>query len=154
MVRESEPQGKPTKRWVKEDGESQSRSVIERIGVELADQTTSDITPRESAPTSIGSCRTRELAQPVKERKQMTTDSSCTVGAVSHELSAWHAIDWQAAEENVRRLQARIVKATQLQTLCCCVSQEALARLEPDARKPACPVLRGGSGGNAAPLPD
>jgi len=26
---------------------------------------------------------------------------------------AWHAIDWQQAHQNVRRLQARIVKATQ-----------------------------------------
>lgn len=35
-------------------------------------------------------------------------------GAVSHTLMEWHAIDWQAAHENVRRLQARIVKATQM----------------------------------------
>jgi RNA-directed DNA polymerase len=34
------------------------------------------------------------------------------VGAVSHELNGWHDIDWRAAHENVRRLQARIVKAT------------------------------------------
>lgn len=43
----------------------------------------------------------------------MTTDTSQTVGAASRELGEWHAIDWQAAHENVRRLQARIVKATQ-----------------------------------------
>lgn len=37
-----------------------------------------------------------------------------TTGAVSHEnVEGWHSIDWQAAHENVRRLQARIVKATQ-----------------------------------------
>lgn len=37
-----------------------------------------------------------------------------TTGAVSHEpVGGWHSIDWQAAHENVRRLQARIVKATQ-----------------------------------------
>lgn len=34
------------------------------------------------------------------------------VGAVSHAEVDWHAIDWQAVNENVRRLQARIVKAT------------------------------------------
>lgn len=35
-------------------------------------------------------------------------------GAVSHEeVTDWHSIDWQSAHENVRRLQARIVKATQ-----------------------------------------
>jgi RNA-directed DNA polymerase len=38
-----------------------------------------------------------------------------TTGAVSHEpVGGWHSIDWQAAHENVRRLQARIVKATQM----------------------------------------
>ena len=35
-------------------------------------------------------------------------------GAVSHSITNWHAIDWHAAHENVRRLQARIVKATQV----------------------------------------
>lgn len=33
-------------------------------------------------------------------------------GAASHEVD-WHAIEWQKAYRNVRRLQARIVKATQ-----------------------------------------
>jgi RNA-directed DNA polymerase len=34
-------------------------------------------------------------------------------GAASHVEVDWHAIDWQQATKNVRRLQARIVKATQ-----------------------------------------
>lgn len=34
-------------------------------------------------------------------------------GAASHEPQAWHAIDWRQAHRDVRRLQARIVKATQ-----------------------------------------
>ena len=33
--------------------------------------------------------------------------------ATSHEEDGWHAIDWHKANQNVRRLQARIVKATQ-----------------------------------------
>jgi RNA-directed DNA polymerase len=34
-------------------------------------------------------------------------------GAASHDLvEGWHDIDWKAADHNVRRLQARIVKAT------------------------------------------
>lgn len=33
--------------------------------------------------------------------------------ATSHEEVDWHAIDWQKVNQNVRRLQARIVKATQ-----------------------------------------
>jgi RNA-directed DNA polymerase len=39
--------------------------------------------------------------------------AALTAGAVSHTTLEWHAINWQAAHENVRRLQARIVKATQ-----------------------------------------
>jgi RNA-directed DNA polymerase len=40
----------------------------------------------------------------------MTTAKA--VGAVSREAVKWHAIDWQAINRNVRRLQARIVQAT------------------------------------------
>ncbi|MGI4789873.1 MAG: group II intron reverse transcriptase/maturase [Janthinobacterium lividum] len=42
----------------------------------------------------------------------MTAVTLEPAGAVSHDLEDWHAIDWQATNENVRRLQARIVKAT------------------------------------------
>ena len=34
-------------------------------------------------------------------------------GASFHGVTDWHAIDWKSANHNVRRLQARIVKATQ-----------------------------------------
>ena len=34
-------------------------------------------------------------------------------GAVPHEQIDWTTIDWRTANQNVRRLQARIVKATQ-----------------------------------------
>ena len=34
-------------------------------------------------------------------------------GAASHAMVDWRAIDWQQANQNVRRLQARLVKATQ-----------------------------------------
>jgi len=33
-------------------------------------------------------------------------------GASFHGITDWHAIDWRAVNNNVRRLQARIVKAT------------------------------------------
>ncbi len=33
-------------------------------------------------------------------------------GASFHEVTDWHAIDWQSVNQNVRRLQERIVKAT------------------------------------------
>jgi RNA-directed DNA polymerase len=34
------------------------------------------------------------------------------VGAVSREAAEWYAINWQATNRNVRRLQVRIVQAT------------------------------------------
>jgi RNA-directed DNA polymerase len=71
-----------------------------------------NIIPRESGQTSIWSDVTRTFEKPTKETKQMTV--AVSTGAVSHEpLNGWHSIDWQAAQEQVRRLQARIVKATQ-----------------------------------------
>jgi len=33
-------------------------------------------------------------------------------GASFHGVTDWHAIDWRSVNRNVRRLQARIVKAT------------------------------------------
>jgi len=38
-----------------------------------------------------------------------------SVGAASHKAEEWHSIDWAKAHRLVRRLQARIVKATQEQ---------------------------------------
>ena len=34
-------------------------------------------------------------------------------GAISHDAVSWHDIEWGKAHREVRRLQARIVKATQ-----------------------------------------
>jgi hypothetical protein len=39
--------------------------------------------------------------------------AASAAGAVSRDSVDWQAIDWQAVHANVRRLQARIVKATQ-----------------------------------------
>jgi RNA-directed DNA polymerase len=41
---------------------------------------------------------------------QMTTARAA--GAVSREAAEWYALDWQAINRNVRRLQVRIVQAT------------------------------------------
>jgi RNA-directed DNA polymerase len=54
--------------------------------------------------------RTREFDQSAHEAKQMTTANA--VGAVSSEAAEWYAIDWQTINQNVRRLQVRIVQAT------------------------------------------
>jgi hypothetical protein len=91
-----------------EDGRSEGHSVMEWIGVAPA----GNITPRESALTSIWSFITRDLGQPLQERKQMTTVVTL-IGALSDSPVAWHAIKWYAVHRNVRRLQARIVKAVQ-----------------------------------------
>ncbi len=37
-----------------------------------------------------------------------------TAGAVSNEAMNWHDIEWEKVQRNVRRLQARIVQATQI----------------------------------------
>jgi len=50
-------------------------------------------------------------AETAKSGKQ--TEESTTAGAASHMITDWHAIDWYKAHRNVRRLQTRIVKATQ-----------------------------------------
>ncbi len=46
------------------------------------------------------------------EEKQMTAETS-TAGASSHPTVNWSAINWQTANQTVRRLQVRIVKAVQ-----------------------------------------
>src|SRR5947209_6845138 len=42
---------------------------------------------------------------------QMTAEMQAA-GAASHDEMGWHAINWQAVNQEVRRLQVRIVKAT------------------------------------------
>jgi RNA-directed DNA polymerase len=71
-----------------------------------------NITPRASGQTSIWSFITRELGQPLQERRQMTAVATLT-GALSADLVAWHTIDWYAVHRTVRGLQGRIVKAVQ-----------------------------------------
>ena len=60
--------GSPMGRRVKDEGGSEGRSVIERIGVEPP----GEITPRESGPTSLGCLRTRPSDQLAREAEQMT----------------------------------------------------------------------------------
>jgi RNA-directed DNA polymerase len=40
--------------------------------------------------------------------------AACSAGATSHAPLDWHQINWHAVHRNVRRLQARIVQATQV----------------------------------------
>jgi RNA-directed DNA polymerase len=66
-----------------------------------------------------------------------------TVNGPEDEVPDWHALDWRAAEDDVRRLRQRIFTASQAGDL------KRVRRpnchqglLEPDARKRASPVLR------------
>jgi RNA-directed DNA polymerase len=73
-------------------------------------QNIGDIIPHESGQTSTWSFITREFDKPIRKGKQMT---ATIAGAPSHNKVNWNTIDWQTANRNVNRLQARIVKATQ-----------------------------------------
>jgi RNA-directed DNA polymerase len=68
------------------------------------------ITRRASGQTSLRCGLTRELDEPIKGAMPMTAELSA--GAVSHTSPDWHSIPWKTVNETVRRLQARIVKAT------------------------------------------
>ena len=75
------------------------------------------IIPRESGQTSKRSFITRKLEEPYKEEKQMTEQTTQEVvgvaGASSRIKINWQRINWQSVKRNVKRLQARIVKAVQ-----------------------------------------
>lgn len=51
-------------------------------------------------------------SEPRKEVKQMNVISQDVACATSDAQLAWHGLDWAQCHSNVRRLQARIVKAT------------------------------------------
>lgn len=81
-------QDAPMGQRVQEAGKSERWAVIAQIGVARE----RNITPRESAPTSLWSLSTRELDQPTKEAKQMT--ATPLAGAAPHDLTDWHVINW------------------------------------------------------------
>jgi RNA-directed DNA polymerase len=66
---------------------------------------------RESGQTSTWSLITRELGKPTEEAEQMKAKEPRACAASDAEVD-WQAINWQKVNQNVRRLQARIVKAT------------------------------------------
>ena len=100
---------------IEEDGESERSFVMREIGVAPP----GNITPRESGQTSVWSFITRTHDEPTQEEKQMTVETPSTqeeerpAGASSHSQQMWDGIPWYRTQRNVRRLQARIVKATQ-----------------------------------------
>ncbi len=89
-------------------GGSEGHPVMGWIGVEREQHDSA----RKRADFPGGSCITREHGEPIEETKQMTAVAT-PAGAVSHTEVGWQAMNWQKAHAIVRRLQARIVKATQ-----------------------------------------
>ena len=67
---------------------------------------------RQRADFPGGSGVTRAIGAPMQETTQMTAVAT-PAGAVSRNAVDWHALHGQKAHTIVRRLQARIVKATQ-----------------------------------------
>ena len=55
----------------------------------------------------------KEKQMAVELTPSETPDEETTTGASFHETLEWHGIRWYHTQRNVRRLQARIVKATQ-----------------------------------------
>ena len=70
-----------------------------------------NITPRESGQTSTWSFVTRNLMGTQKQEFVDKGAADVAAGASLRESVDWHSINWRKAHRNVRRLQARIVKA-------------------------------------------
>jgi len=94
---------------VKEEGASERRSVMGRIGIEP----TGNIIPGESRQTSLWSSVTREPWPTDLGSKAEMSAAATLAGAAPGLVPGWHSIPWKQVWRNVRRLQARIVKAVQ-----------------------------------------
>ena len=98
-----------------EDGESERSFVRKETGVAPP----GNMTPRASGQTSVWSFITRTHDYPTQEEKQMTGEIPSTqeegkpAGASSHTDDHGDALPWYRTQRHVRRLQARIGKATQ-----------------------------------------
>jgi hypothetical protein len=91
-----------------EIGKSECQPVMGWIRVAAR----ANITRPEREQTSDRSFLTKKLEEPRKEEKQMNAENNTFACASSDGEMQWHQIDWSQAHRNVRRLQARIVKAT------------------------------------------
>jgi len=89
---------------VKEAGESECRSVMERIGIATSSRC-------ESRQTSSWSWLTRELTE--SSREEIANERGAIYVCSLRPGDAMEQIDWTQCELKVRRLQERIVKATQ-----------------------------------------
>src|SRR5436305_11305324 len=94
-------------RRVEEEGGSERWSVNDQIRVEPS----GEITLPERGQTSLWSSVTREPRPTDQGRQADMSAAEMPAGAAPDVATDWHSIDWKAVYRNVRRLQARIVKA-------------------------------------------
>src|SRR6202162_1428255 len=107
----------PIEMQIEEDGESKSHSVMGWIGIA---PTRKYHPTRKRADFRLVFHDEKEWQMTQKE-KQMVAETISTelseeetvASASFHDMLEWHGIQWYRTERNVRRLQARIVKATQ-----------------------------------------
>ena len=100
---------------VREGGRSECFPVMGRIEVESRcfdreQEQTDNIASRASGQTSTWSLVTREFGEPLQQGRQMTAVATLA-GAPTYGTIDWNSINWKKVNRNVRRLQARIVKA-------------------------------------------
>ena len=106
---ESEPQGEPKGRRVWENGASEGRSVIDRIGIELP--ATSSHAQAGRLPFGLGA---RENLQATQQQEFVEQGAAArTAGASLSSRCDWRQINWRRTQRSVRRLQIRIVQAEQ-----------------------------------------
>ena len=103
---------------VRESGESECLPVMGGIEVESNSldrerKQLDNITSRANGQTSTWSLITRELEKPLEQRRQMTAVAT-RAGAPCYDVVIdWNQINWRKVNRNVKRLQARIVKAVE-----------------------------------------
>jgi RNA-directed DNA polymerase len=102
--------GKPTVRKA-DDAAGRGKQKKRRLRCNGADRAAvSGDTQLERVQTSAWSFITRELEETLEEGKQMKVRKAC---APSKRKVNWNQTDWATVNRNVKRLQVRIVKATQ-----------------------------------------
>ena len=112
--KESKPQGEPKERRVWEDGESEGRSVIGRIGIEVPKATSEPTSSHAKASRLPSGLESRESLGAMPKQEFVEQGAAArTAGASLYSRCNWRQINWRQTHRSVRRLQIRIVKAEQ-----------------------------------------
>ena len=133
VIRESDSQEKPTRQRVREEGASEGRPVMGRIGV----ASSVNITPPARAQTSLWSFVTRESWPTDSGRQADMSAAEMPAGAAPDQTPDWHSIDWSKVWRTVRRLQARIAATRCIFSICNALCKGGLLTL-PDVPPSVC----------------